>query len=129
MTRTSAVLGLWLLAPAAWALSFEDRVAEARELEADPAVSAYLNQVMLPAVGTALQAAMVECAAKAGGQAAGFTLVADVDEEGRFIDVVVKPSHSMASCFSNRLASLTAPAHEVEDLRVIPVIFQMEQSL
>jgi hypothetical protein len=111
MPSVLIVAALWgALQAAAPADAFDRRVQQGRQAEQDSTGQAYqarlwarLNPLMTNALTNCL-------ASLPAPDKAPFTLVADIDPQGRPWQVQVRPQTSVASCFAPRFAGMTLPA-------------------
>lgn len=95
------------LSTPAWADTFAARLAQAQQAaSATPAGTAYdqgLNRYLPPAVHQCITPQNMSA------HLGSFTLVADVDNQGRINNIDVAPPTQAAWCFANALANQTLP--------------------
>ena len=91
------------------AASFEERAARAEALENTPNGLAYLNE-FIGEHGERLNAFVGECYAKTSLQKETFKLVADIDPDGKFENVVVQPDAPPMRCYAQKIGQLQVSA-------------------
>ena len=91
------------------AASFEERAARAEALENTPTGLAYLNE-LIKEHGERLNAFVGECYAKTSLQRETFKLVADINPDGKFQNVVVKPDAAPMRCYAQKIGQLQVSA-------------------
>ena len=91
------------------AASFEDRAASAEALENTPTGLAYLN-AFIKEHGERLNAFVAECYAKSSLQKEAFKLVADINPNGKFENVVVQPDTGPMRCYAQKIGQLQVSA-------------------
>ncbi|TPQ24842.1 hypothetical protein [Methylomonas koyamae] len=105
-------------------LSFDERVALAKRIEANPSAKQYFNETFYPAIG-ALGPEMQECLKQPKASTERFSLVADIDLAGRFINVDYQPKTATAGCFSWAVRGLTIKAPPTCDWVSLPIVIEM----
>jgi len=90
--------------------TFEQRVQQGRQAERDQDGRAYQNRLWVPLNPLATEALTACLASTPHPDRAPFTLVADIDPQGRPLQVQVRPQTPVASCFAARFAGMTLPA-------------------
>ncbi|WGS84255.1 hypothetical protein [Methylomonas sp. UP202] len=105
-------------------LSFDERVVLAKEVEARPSARHYLNETFYPAIGT-LGPVVQECLKQPNASTERFSLVADIDLAGKFINVDYQPKTVTAACFSHAIRDLTIHAPPTCDCARLPIVIEM----
>lgn len=105
--------------------SFAERVALAKNTEKQKATTQYFQNEMYPAIGPSLATAMQECMSRAGASTEKFTVVANVSQDGRFMDIAHEPSTNTATCLATAMASFRAPPPPTCDYGVLPIVINM----
>jgi hypothetical protein len=123
--RTFLLTSLIALAatPSPAAPSFDARIAAAEAAISAPGGFAY-DTALVPAV----HAAVLPCV-PAGGDPArggGFTLVADVDAQGRVHAADVRPSSSIARCFAKNLGAVRLRPPPASPTHAWPIVIRMQ---
>lgn len=125
MNRISTVLLAFLVCVPAYAATFDERVTLAENAEKKVEVSNYLYKEMFPAIGSTLGGIMMNCLAKPNANQDKFTIVADVQESGRFINIQVEPKNNTATCFSNGFSALKLPPLLKCNCSPLPIVIHM----
>ena len=122
------LFALWVLPShvcAEQTLSFEKRVALAKEIEEQNATAEYFHNGMYPAIGPSLAGAMRECMSHVGASPDKFAVVADVTQDGEFIHIAYEPNTNTAACLAAAMASFRAPAPPTCDCGPLPIVIEM----
>ena len=89
--------------------SFKDRAARAEALENTPAGLAYING-FIKEHGERLNSFVGECYANSSLQKETFELVADINPQGKFENVVVQPDAAPMRCYAEKVGQLRVNA-------------------
>ena len=89
--------------------SFEERAARAEALENTPTGLAYLNE-FINEHGERLNGFVGECYANSSLQRETFKLVADINPDGKFENVVVQPDDAPMRCYAQKIGQLKVGA-------------------
>jgi len=89
--------------------SFADRAARAEALEITPTGLAYIT-TFLKEHGERLNAFAGECYAGTPGPKTRFELVADIEPDGRFENVVAQPDSTPTRCYARKIEQLQVSA-------------------
>ena len=109
------------------AATFAERVAIAKEIEAQEAFSTYFFKSLFPAIGPTIGGMMKHCLSLPDASKERFTLVANVTQEGVLTDIDFEPkSNNTGACFAKAFATLTAPPPPLCDCGVLPMVIDMK---
>lgn len=105
---------------------FSERVAEAESLESMPAGGLYMTS-LLNEHGPVINSFIGECYATSALKKDNFTLVADIDQHGKFTNIAVQPESDTTRCFAQDIANLRVAASRPADFtsRTIPIVFKV----
>ena len=118
------ILALTLLAHAAWADDFTARAAAGRAASATSAGSKFDNSIlpMLGKAGAFCDPPGTKLPATELGQ---FVLVGDITQEGRLINIAVKPQNPVSECFAAQLSRDTFDPPPRPDNATYPILVQL----
>ena len=114
-----------LSASGADSVSFTDRVALAKRVETQAEAAQYFKSQMYPAVGPALASAMRACLPPGKPTPGKFAVVADVSQEGRFVNIDYEPKVEVAACLANAMATFHPPRPVTCGCELLPVVIEM----
>ncbi|HRE16471.1 MAG TPA: hypothetical protein PLW86_05300 [Rhodocyclaceae bacterium] len=113
-------------ATAAGAQPFTERVSLAKKLEEQSTTTEYFKNGMYPAIGSALASAMRECMSRAGASTVKFTVVADVSQDGKFVNIAHEPNTNTAACLAVAMESFRTPPPPMCDCGAnLPIVIDM----
>jgi hypothetical protein len=126
--KKTIVLALLIIASrsSVEALTFGERAELARKAEDRQEVSGYLYQKLFPAIETALADAMASCTKNEAANLDSFTIIADIDNTGHFINVDVQPETNTSKCFAESLKKIGGPAPGKDAVTPLPIVIDME---
>jgi hypothetical protein len=106
--------------------TFDERVRVAKLAEVDSAFAAYQSALLEP-VGADMTRAMTECVqSTTGASTEDFTLVAELADDGRPVEIAVRPETNVATCWAARFAALRfAPPPRYPGRSGFPLVFEM----
>ena len=87
------------------AMSFADRVSRAEALEGTPGGLSYVAGIV-EGNGKSIDQYAAECYSKAPHQKYNFQVIADVTNQGRFENVLVRPESDPNTCFARKFSKL-----------------------
>ena len=123
---TCLLLVCCLSAAAAQPRTFEERRHIAQALEGNSkTVQGYLSSEMYPAIGSAMADAMRNCFERSGASSEPFSLVADVSQDGRFMQIAYEPKSNTAACFAKAISLFRVPSPPALGQESFPIVMDM----
>lgn len=105
---------------------FKDRIQRARALEHQPQPMAYMKKYLFPAMSSSLTRKLEDCLELPNANKDSFTLVADITQEGKMVDVDYSPPTNTAKCFATAFRLLELPRRATSDNAKLPILLEMK---
>lgn len=107
------------------AATFSERVATAKDVELQEETSIYFRNNMYPAIGQELNQAMRECTSLPNANIEKFTVVADITQEGKFVNIEYEPKTNTAACLAKAMKTFHSPPPPTCDSGSLPIVINM----